>query len=173
MAIKLKGTVAYMPQVDSISRKFVPRKQVVQRAGKEVGVVKLAENGWVGGGVRTVFRAGLGTTTKNYIQVRMNARESPLSQSELETRDLFRSAATGRNHIMKDLAQISRVQAMFFGGTVGQTTYAGVANDPTKSVNGIFGTGYTYRGWVFAVQFAGKKEDSQYDTNTFPSAYDA
>lgn len=162
MAVRLKASIGYQPIVEEVSRKFVPRK-VVATAGKNVGPVALEDGGWMGGAVSTTFRAGLGTCKRNYLVVRTTGRKSAYSADEKNQQIIFKAAALGRNNIFMDLSQITRVQTMWLEAF----------NDTTKKVNGVSAKGYTERGWVMAVQYAGRKDDAQYNCNQFPNAFDA
>lgn len=158
---KLKSNVQYQPVVESVSRKFVPKKDTCT-AGKTAGPVKVESQGWMGGAVRSTGRAGLGASTRNYLVIRANARATDVTNKELENRANFAKAIRGRKAILTDLSQITRVQQMWLQ----------VYGDPTLSCNGIQGYGYTMKGWIVAVQMAGLKEDPSYDANVFPQAFD-
>lgn len=162
MATYLKANVAYRPMVDEINRKFVPRKEVCSKT-EEVGPVTVMGKGWMGGGCRNTYRAGIGASKRNYLVVRENARQTPPTPNEQENRSIFAAAVSGRKHILQDLQQISRVQQM----------WDQAQKDLSKELNGVSAWGYTFKGWIFAVQFAGKKEDDSYNVNTFPSSFDA
>lgn len=165
MAIRLKANIGYQPIVEEVSRKFVPRKETCS-AGGAVGPVVVESKGWMGGAVRKSGRAGLGACTRNYLVIRANARQSSASQSELTARVTFAEAVAGRNHIMQDLAQIVRVQEMFVTAS----------QDPAKLVNNVAAKGYTFSGWIMAVQYRGiaaaKEAGTTYDANTFPQNFD-
>lgn len=162
MAIRLKSNIAYKPMVEEVSRKFVPRKETCA-AGGAAGPVTIESTGWMGGAVKTLGRAGLGITKRNFLVVRQNARSSAVTADELEARALFKQVNAAAYSITHDLQQISRVQQMFIQA----------GEDKTKLCNGISAYGYTMKGWVFAVQYAGKKDNPSYNVNTFPSSFDA
>lgn len=173
MANKLKANIGFQPIVTEVSRKFVPKKQTCKAYGAKVGPVSVETQGWMGAAVRKSNRGGLGYCERNYMVIRENARITPPSAKEMANRTIFAAALAGRNHILHDLNQVSRVQILWTGGTISGHTYVGAKNDITKTINGVSGAGYTFNGWVMAVQFAGKSDDPQYDVNTFPSDYDA
>ena len=127
----------------------------------------------MGGGVRRTVRAGYGECKRNYLFVRDSARTTAPSAYEQQLRNTFKAAVEGRNYIKQDLTQITRVQAMWSGGTVSGQEYEGAKNNLNLRINGVSAKGYTIDGWVMAVQYAGKKASAAYDTNTFPSSYDA
>ena len=162
MATRLKSNIAYQPIVEEVSRKFVPKKETCT-AGKLAGPVVTLSNGWMGGAVRNTYRGVLGKCTRNYLVVRANARMTTPSVNELKARANFASVVRGRNFIMADLAQITRVETMFVAAS----------KDATKTCNGISALGYTVKGWVFAVQYAGLDNDPEYNVNTFPQSFDA
>lgn len=173
MAQKLKANIGFQPIVTEVSRKFVPKKQTCKAYSSKFGPVSVETQGWMGAAVRKSNRAGLGACERNYMVIRENARLTAPSVSEMQNRTTFAYAVAGKNHILHDLNQISQVQALWAGGTIGSKTYVGAINDLTKTINGVSATGYTFYGWIMAVQFAGKRDDPQYNVNTFPSDYDA
>lgn len=166
MAKYIKGNISYMPVVQEISRKFTTKKNTCAKK-VEAGPVTVESKGWMGGAVRQTGRGGVGLVRKNYLVIRENARTSPIGHDELQNREIFTAASRGKNHILYDLSQLTRVQQM----------YLEACEDLTKRINYVSANGYTLPGWVFAVQFAGKKEaveaGTTYDVNTFPSAFDA
>lgn len=165
MALRLKANIGYQPIVEEVSRKFVPRKETCTAGGK-VGPAVVETSGWMGGAVRKSYRAGLGACTRNYLVIRANARETPVSPKEISAREMFADAAKGRNHIMRDLAQITKVQEL----------YVAAKDDRSKVINGVSAEGYTLNGWIMAVQYKGlekaAEEGTSYDANTFPTKFD-
>lgn len=162
----IKGNISYQPVVEEISRKFTTKKNTCTK-GLQAGPVKVESKGWMGGAVRQTGRGGIGIVRKNYLVIRENARTTAVGRDELQNREIFTAASRGKNHIMYDLTQLTRVQEM----------YQEACADLTKRINYVSANGYTLPGWVFAVQFAGKKEaveaGTTYDVNTFPNAFDA
>lgn len=163
MAVKLKANVQYQPIVESVSRKFVPRKETCSRPVDDSLPIEVEETGWMGGAVRRSVRAGFGACKRNFIVIRENARSSQPSTDELRTRETFQSAVRGRNHIVKDLSQLARIIAMWREALDGTT----------KTVNGVSPKGYTMNGWIMAAQFAGGKAAAEagqsYNYDTFPN----
>lgn len=170
MAIKLKSNIGYTPVVEEVSRKFVPRKEVC-RAGGSYGPTAFEGQGWMGGGVKKTYRAGLGNCTRNFLVVRANARITNPSQDEMQARNDFARATRGAAHIMKDLSQLSSVQAKW------AEAVASISSGTPKRMHGVSVNGYTQRGWVMAVQYAGivdaREEGTTYNENQFPTAFDA
>lgn len=166
MAIKLKANIGYQPIVTEVSRKFVPKKQTCTNIGT-AGPVEIAVTGWMGGAVRNTGRGGLGACQRNYLVIRQNARTNPLTDNELAARAYFVKAVTGRNYIINDLSQIARIQEMFVESS----------QDHTKTCNGVSAYGYTYNGWIMAVQYAGVKINTEagrtYNEKVFPADFDA
>lgn len=162
MATKLKANVQYQPIVESVSRKFVPKKETA-KAGGEAGPVVFEASGWMGGAVRKTGRAGLGVCTRNYLVIRTMGRTTQPSPAELDARELFATVAPCVNRILHDLTQIDDVQALWMQAK----------DHSDKTINGVSAYGYTYRGWIFAVQYAGKQNSSSYNVNQFPTAFDA
>lgn len=162
MAIRLKANISYKPFVEEVNRKFVPKKETCS-SGKEAGPVNVMTNGWMGAGCRNSYRGGLGASKRNYMVIRSNARTTPLSEDEQIARSRFSKAVSGVKAIYGDLSQISRVQQMC------DVAFA----DSSKEVNGVSAYGYTRKGWVMAVQYAGLKADPAYNQNQFPQSFDA
>lgn len=162
MAVRLKANIGYMPIVEEVSRKFVPRKETCS-AGGGVGPVIVESSGWMGGAVRKSNRAGLGACTRNFLVIRANARSTEPSTTELYARARFTEAVKGVNYINTDLSQIARIQAL----------WVAAKDDKTKQMNGVIALGYTMRGWMIAVQYAGLKVDPEYNANQFPTHFDA
>ena len=162
MAVKLKANVQYQPIVESVSRKFVPKKETC-KAGGTAGPVTFMTSGWMGGAVRTTGRAGLGACSKNYLVIRVNARQTAPSSNEIDNRELFSAVAKAVPVLLKNLSQITTIMQL----------YAQCRDDSSKSVNGVYAYGYTLKGWVWAVQFAGKKNDENYNLSQFPQSVDA
>lgn len=166
MAKYIKGNISYQPVVEEISRKFTTKKNTCTK-GLQAGPVEIETKGWMGGAVRQTGRGGIGVVRKNYLIIRENARTTPVSRDELQNREIFTAATRGKVYILYDLTQLTRVQQMYIEASA----------DLSKHINGVSANGYTLSGWVFAVQFAGKKEavetGTTYDVNNFPSAFDA
>ena len=162
MAVRLKSNIGYQPIVEEVSRKFVPKKETCKAGGK-AGPVVVESNGWMGGAVRTTNRGVLGKCSRNYLVIRANARQSVVSNAELAARARFVEVLRGRKHIMADLTQIVDVEEKWMVAR----------KDATKACNGVSTEGYTLMGWVFAVQYAGLKNDpANYDVEKFPTKFD-
>lgn len=162
MAKYIKGNISFTPVVEQINRKFCIKAKTCA-APVKIGPVETQSNYWMGAATRVTGRGHIGRVSKNYLIFRENARQTPVLTDEIQRRVLFATAAAGRNHILHDLSQLTRVQTMFNQADA----------DMTKTVNGVSAYGYTLNGWVMAVQYAGKKESSSYDVNTFPQGFDA
>ena len=158
----IKGTISYTPEIDEISRKFV-RRSTTANSGKKAGPVYFEANGWMGGSVRTSIRAGLGQVRRNTLVVRTQGITTPPSAEQMATRSLFIFVAKAITPLLEDLTQMTQMQRL----------WAEAQANPSKTMNGVAAYGYTYRGWVFAVQFAGKKANNSYDLSKFPAAFDA
>ena len=169
MSVKLKANVQYINAIETIRRKFVPRKvKVVSVAAGQVAKVGPAtldtQGGFMGGAQRVSWRGGLGECTRNFLFIKTEGRTSALKSHELDMRTYFSRAVKGKNAIFKDLSQISRVQSM----------WAAAREDLTLKINGVSAKGYTFKGWVMAVQYAGIYNDPEhYSENTFPQEFDA
>lgn len=162
MAVRLKANIAFQPIVEEVSRKFVPKKETCSSDVK-AGPVSVESKGWMGAGVRQTYRAGLGACKRNYMVIRSNARSSVVSEEEQQARTRFVKAVEGMNYIRKDLQQISRVQAL----------WDEAQDDLNKELNGVSAEGYTFRGWIMAVQYYGLYNDPTYNHKNFPQSFDA
>lgn len=166
MATYQKGTIGYMPVVDQINRKFTLRKNKctkVSPVGTSAGLdVKLEPTKYMGGMTTTKYRAGIGDVRRNALFVRENARSTEPTQAELTQRMNFSEVSGGVKSILKDLNQITQVQQKWMTAK----------EDRTKLLNGVSAFGYTFRGWIFAVQMAGVKDDPSYAVGTFPANWD-
>lgn len=166
MATYIKGNIQYAPVVEQINRKFAVKSKKCSMPVK-VGPVTTEANSWMGGATRSGFRGGLGTVSKNYFVYRENSRATLPSTNELLKRAMFQKAVSGRNHIVKDLSQVTSVQIK----------YREACEDLTKEMNGVSARGYTLLGWVMAVQYAGLKAAEEggttYNENQFPANFDA
>lgn len=162
MAFRLKANISFQPIVEEVNRKFVPKKETCTN-GHTAGPVTVESNGWMGAGCRNSWRGGLGGAKRNYMVIRQNARSSAPSEQEQINRATFSAVGQAVPRLMRDLQQIIRIQQMWDES----------AKDMTKSCNEINAYGYTLRGWVYAVQYAGKKNDPQYNVLQFPASFDA
>lgn len=162
MATYLKANIGYAPVVESISRKFTTKKNTCS-AEKKFGPVEIGTAYWMGGACRKGYRAGIEGAAKNYFVFRQNARTSGLSNDEVESRALFSEIAQSVPVLLHNLTHITRIQQMWLTAR----------EDFTKRVNGKSAKGYTFKGWVWAVQYNGKLADPSYDLTTFPQNFDA
>lgn len=163
---KLKANIAYMPVVESINRKFALRKNTCSMDNHIDGARVLLETEvakFMGGATRTTNRAGVGTCTRNYMFFRENPRSSATTQEERDRRTLFGQIGAAVPAIFKDLSQVTTMTQMWIEALA----------DSSKACNGIAAKGYTWRGWVFAVQYAGKLNSASYDITKFPTSFDA
>ena len=162
MANYVKGNVVFTPVVEQINRKWCIRAKKCAQP-KFVGPAVTATNSWMGSGTRTKYRAGLGSMSKNYFMFRENARSSAYSGTERAAQQLFAKVSRGTQHCLHDMMQLNGIQQ----------TWAEAIADLSKTINGVTASGYTFVGWVFAVQHNGAVENPQYDVNTFPTQFDA
>lgn len=163
MAKYIKGNISYLPVVEQINRKFTTKKNTCSTGAVGQAIVQIQPAKFMGGATRKSTRAGMGGVSKNYMFFRENPRSTPLKSDEIMLRQRFTAVRKGVIAIMEDLSQISRVQTLFLTAK----------DDKTKLINGVSALGYTYKGWIFAVQYAGKKASLDYNVNTFPQGFDA
>lgn len=168
MAYKNNLQLSY--PIESVSRKFALRRETagnksVSDAGNGTKSVNIPSTKFMGGMVR--YRKVM--TGENKIEqfpqqllfVKKYGRSSALKTDEIAARNLFAIVSAGVAVIMKDLMQISFVQQ----------SWDRALTDKNYKPNGVSRIGYdTIRDWVFAVQYAGRKESDAYDVNKFPGA---
>lgn len=163
MAKYIKGNISYLPVVEQINRKFTTKKNTCSTGAVGQALVQIQPAKFMGGATRKSTRAGMGGVSKNYMFFRENPRSTPVLAEEINRRQIFTAVRKGVINIMEDLSQISRVQNLF----------KTAKDDKTKRINGVSAMGYTYKGWIFAVQYAGRKNNPSYDVDTFPQGFDA
>lgn len=169
MANYVKGTIQFIPVVEQINRKFAPnskkcsKRVIVRNSGDGQYTKNLQVPYYMGAMTTEKVIAGSGIVRKNSFFFRENAAVVAMTNEIITLRSNFAKACKGAAHILQDLSQITRVQTMWLTAS----------NDATKLVNGVSAIGYTYRGWVMAVQYAGVREDSTYNTDVFPNSFDA
>lgn len=160
-----KQTLGVAFPIESISRKFALRRETAGAKSLSNGAktIKVPSTKFMGGMVRqhsvvsgnnqrTAFRQQL-------LFIKKYNRSTPLSTDEVRLRNNFSKVATAVAALMKDLSQISRIQM----------TYSACLADNRKTLNGVSVVGYgTVRDWVFAVQYAGLKDNPEYDVTVFP-----
>lgn len=162
MAKYIKGNISYLPVVEQINRKFTTKKNTCSNGAVGQAIVQIQPAKYMGGATRKSGRAGLGEVLKNYMFFRENPRSTPVQAAEINRRQIFAAVRKAVITIMEDLSQISRVQTLFLTAK----------DDKTKLINGVSALGYTFKGWIFAVQYAGKKASHDYNVNTFPQSFD-
>lgn len=169
MPTYVQGSIGFLSPITQVNRKFTLRKNTCSqkhlfRGGKQLG--KLT-NPWMGASTRTIGRAGYGAVSKNVFVVRENPRQSAPSANELLLRQLFGQVSRAVVSLMMDISQVDAIQAKFDAAS----------KDFSKHINGVSAKGFTLRGWVYAVQFAGKWNDGTIDPNynllQFPANFDA
>lgn len=168
MAYKNNLVLAY--PIESVSRKFALRRETageksVSDAGDGSKSVEIPSTKFMGGMVRKrSVMTGTGKIeqfAQQCLFVKKYGRSTALSTDEVKARNMFADVSAGVAHIMKDLMQISYVQQQWFAAL----------NNPNIKPNGVSRKGYgTIRDWVFAVQYAGRKESADYNVNKFPGA---
>lgn len=163
--MNLKANISYMPVVESINRKFALRKNTCSVKSVNGTLLNLETEvaKFMGGATRSTNRAGLGTCTRNYMFFRENPRSSAATQEEHSRRILFGQVGQAVPEIFRDLSQVTTITNMWVQALA----------DPTLACNGIPAKGYTFRGWAFAVQYAGKQNNPSYDITKFPTSFDA
>lgn len=158
---KIKSNISFMPVVESINRKFALRRETCSE--KTVGEKIIDPVKFMGAGTRTKSVAGYGTVNVNYFFMRKFARASALTPDERAARLLFGVISTAVAALKKDLNQLSNMTYMWRQAIA----------DFSKTINGVSAIGRDFRGWVWAVQYAGRKEDTSYDLSKFPTTFDA
>ena len=169
MAKAYKNNLVLAYPIESVSRKFALRRETAGEksvtnalAGK---TVEIPSTKFMGGMVRyRKVMTGIGKIeqfAQQCLFVKKYGRSTPLSTDEVQKRSIFAAVSAGVAHIMKDLMQISYIQQQWMLAL----------NDKNIHPNGVSRVGYdSIRDWVFAVQYAGRRESSEYDVNKFPGA---
>ena len=155
----LRGTrriMQVMAPFENVSAKFA---LVREKAGINNGGTKYF-------GARLIMSPTRGMITNFYM--RKYGRSSQWTSKELNLREVFTQSVKGANHIKEDLTQISRALNMWTQSKA----------DSTKRCNGVNAKGYTFPGWVRAVQYKGgyaayiEPGGGDYNYNTFPAKFD-
>lgn len=151
-----KNNITFWPVVEGISRKFVPRKQTARLP---------MFDGYMGAVSKKVaLSGGLGTVRRNYFFIRTAKFETDMSQDAIARRRLFGQVSTAVKSLMRNLDYITYMQMMWMASK----------DDQSKRVNGVANYGYqSIRDWVWACQYAGKKQDDNYNLNVWPNQFDA
>lgn len=170
MAKAYKNNLVLSYPIESVSRKFALRRETagektITNAGGGAKSVEIPSTKFMGGMVR-MRRVMTGTGKieqfpQQLLFVKKYGRSTGVSTEEVAARNLFSKASKGASVILKDLMQISYVQAQWIAAL----------NDQNVHPNGVGRKGYSnIRDWVMAVQYAGLKADDQYNENHFPGA---
>ena len=165
------GTMQVAYPIESISRKLALRSEKasekkLRQGGDSSHSVIIPASKFMGGMVRqnyVVTGNGKSEVVKTqYLFIRKNARINPVTDAEIEQRTIFAEVSPAVAALKKNLSQITKMQRMFLESR----------DDNSKRVNGISAKGYDYAGWVFAVQYAGRKASESYDLTKFPDSFD-
>lgn len=160
--IELKNNINFMPAVESMSRKFVPRKETC--GNKTVGKKLIKGKGWIGSAVRQGYAAGYGPYSKNFVVIRKHARTTALSTTEMQGQSRFSAASKILYRQKRDLAQAGILRLMWLAAR----------EDTAKTVKGVSAAGYDFNGWIFAVDYKRLKDgEDQSAVLTFPTEFDA
>lgn len=168
MAYKNNLVLAY--PIESVSRKFALRRETageksVSNAGDGSKSVEIPSTKFMGGMVRyRKVMTGIGKIEQfpqQCLFVKKYGRSTNVTTDEVKARNLFSTVSAGVAVIMKDLMQISFIQQ----------SWDRALTDKSYKPNGVSRIGYdSIRNWVFAVQYAGRKDNDAYNVNKFPGA---
>lgn len=169
MAGKKLSKIGYMNPVESISRKFVPRRMTSRAATSQGGIPVgpgyiLPKVKWFGAAVQERKVQGYGIVTKNIFVCRQYGRQSLAQAEELSNRGNFVVANRWAVLAFKDLmAQATNIDR-----------WDEAINDFQKTVKGVSAKGYqTTRGWVVAIAMAMLKKGETLPTDHILPAFDA
>lgn len=153
----IKATIGYIPVVESINRKFALRREKINNG-------EASPKCYLGGMTRTIYRAGVGSISKNFLFLRKHAISVGPNADQLQIRQYFTLTAKSVSVITKDLAQITSVKNLWLQAE----------KNPALLMKGVSAHGKTFRGWIWNVCFVryGEGETTQ-QVNTFPTAFDA
>lgn len=131
-----------MPAVESISRKFVPRK--VKCVNQTIGSYDVPGKRYMGSYAKKGNLNGYGPITKNIFFMRDPMSLVAPTQEDLQRRARFSAANTWANAAWKDLAAI----------TQNQLKYKQAKDDFTLTISGVSAYGYqTMIGWMKAIAY--------------------
>lgn len=166
MAKQFKGTMGVAFPIESINRKLALRRETA--GNKTVAGKILGGHKYMGGFTRTrSVVTGSGKTESVMVQfayVRKFGRTSALTSKDVTNRQNFAAVAKSVQTILEDLTQLTRVQQLWLQARA----------DVKKKINGVSALGTSsFRGWIFSVQYAGIKNNDEYNTDQFPTGFDA
>lgn len=131
-------TVAFMPAVEGISRKWARRKDTCAEVTNQQGQKHVKT--FFGSGVRTkIFNGEM--VQQNYLFLRQAARITPVSADEIKQRSNFSKASKWAKLATTSLTVLSQ----------NQVKYVESKHDKTKRIQGVWAGDYGFRGFCFAV----------------------
>lgn len=163
MAKGIKNNIAFMPVVDSISRKFALRREKCTDHFDNRSGLKIQGVAYMGASVRHRYIAGIGSVAENVFFMRKREGVRVPTQADLERREYFSQASAWTNAALKDLTAI----------TANQQKWAQARNDFSKTIKGVGAAGYNQKGWMFAIAYAMVKAGETLPTNHQLPAFDA
>lgn len=141
MAKKL-SKISFMPAVESISRKFVPRKE--KCVNQSIGRYDVPGKRYMGSYAKRATLIGYGPITKNIVFLRNPMSLAAPTQDELLRRARFSAANAWANAAWKDLSAI----------TANQQKFKQAKEDFTLTISGVSAYGYqTMLGWMMAIAY--------------------
>lgn len=153
----LKATIGYIPVVESINRKFALRRE-------KINYGEASPKCYLGGMTRTIYRAGVGSISKNFLFLRKHAISVAPNADQLMIRQYFTLTTKSVSYIMKDISQITSVKNLWLQAK----------ENPALLIKGVSAYHRSYRGWIWAVCWARyEAEETTQQVNTFPTAFDA
>lgn len=153
----LKATIGYIPVVESINRKFALRREKINHG-------EASPKCYLGGMTRTIYRAGVGSISKNFLFLRKHAISVAPNEDQMMIRQYFTLTSKSVSHIMTDIGQITSVKNLWLQAK----------ENPALIMKGVSAYHKTYRGWIWAVCWARYVADeTTQQVNTFPIAFDA
>lgn len=156
------NTISYMPAVERVSRKFVPRHTKCTIVEATAGKLPVAR--YMGGASTQGYVIGHGSFIKNYMFFRQFARTSQPNETELANRQRFTNANAWVRAAYRDLNAISTNQLRF----------REAAADSSKTIEHVSAFGYTgMRGWMRGVAYALLKAEKELPANHILPEFDA
>ena len=110
MAIKKNHTIAYIPGISGVSRKFALRRDTCIDKEYASGVTTDGVS-YLGGSVHTKNLLGVGEVKNNFVFMRMAMKKPRATAAQSEVRTFFTLCVGWVNAAMKDISTISENKA--------------------------------------------------------------
>lgn len=163
MAKKLSN-VAFMPAIESISRKLALRREtctnkLIQNNDEGGRQVIIPGHTYMGVSAQQVGVIGYGTVTKHTLFIRKPIDPKELTANQVTSRARFMKAVNWAREAYQDLSTIAANQNKFLVAR----------KDFSKTIGGVSAVGYqTFRGWMCGVVYELDKQNNFPQTHALP-----